>query len=453
MGTFTVEEKFMKKICLLLICIFISTSTVYAQKGKKGSKKRSATRVTQTGRVNRGGIERIRIVSGSIPNIRETRLASPSRFGQVSRHSFSSKGRLADVNIAELERQVAELERTQQALEADSKALEFYNDYGRSVLYAPLISGETLGFTITVVKIEGEIFGVMPSHSLYYDHGFAHLSKSFYVNIIKDGKTERVLAEVVQASPASMLDISLVKFSAESEKLFAPLEVYDAPLEMGEQLYSHGFAAGKETDITRSVNAQSFLSVRTNQAIEGNREGYCGSPILDAQGRVRAIHVGTTEHPGDIPDVSYGTHAKFIKLLVEAYHNQGKANYDLVIEGQKIATLNVDEYISVCDLFDENGKRIAQQNIPGKFSESRIHETLEKHPQAVYLNLTSRKVNWKEEQSSPKVSSQTNEILGNPEKFKILEENRGKTDKTKQQHWYNLQTKEILLERPAVIKM
>jgi len=385
---------------------------------------------------------------------RQTRTLSMAQF---SRETPQAAPSAMTRSMSRIEKELADLEAQNQALLAEQQALSFRTDIGKSVLYAPLINGESLGYSVTVVKVGEEIFGVIPSHSLYYDHGFSHLSKNFYVNIVKEGKTQRVPVEVVQVSPSSMLDISLVKFAAEDEKFLVPLEISDAPFEMGEELYSYGFAAGKETFITRSVNAQSLLSVRTNQAIEGCRSGFCGSPLLDAQGRVKAIHVGTVEKMGDIPDVSYGAHARFINLLIDAYHNKGLAHYNLILNDQRMAVINVDEYVSAYYLFDGNGKLIAQQNITGKFSESQLRTALEQHPQANYLQLTTRKVAWKEETNSAykanNVSAQTNEMLNNPTHFNILEENRGKTDKTKQQHWYNLQTQQIEAARPAIIKM
>ena len=413
----------MKKICLLLICIFISTSTVYAQKGKKGSKKRSATRVTQTGRVNRGGIERIRINKRSIPQIKipETRLASPSRFGQVSRHSFSSKGRLADANIAALERQVAELERDKQVLEADSKALEFYNDYGRSVLAVPnkaveekLIDNpeeETKKFSMTVVKTvykgKEEIYGIIATHLLPTISSEADekngIMRKFEAELpLPDGTKKRIPAEVVQISPRSMLDISLVKFSPEVEKLLKPLELSDKLPTDNQILYSYGFADGAASATTRTMQKRSFIAIKTDVIkVGGKRQGYCGSPILDAQGKVVGIHTGTAN------GASYGAHAAFINNLVEAYHNGGKSHYDLELDGYVLTSLNVDEYISAFALADEHFRIIYKEDgigvgwdTFGKYSESRLLNARNKFPQAKYLILHSRKAFWEQSEKS-----------------------------------------------------
>lgn len=332
------------------------------------------------------------------------------------------------------------------ALRAENEELKTVGvngGFGRSVLFAPLVSTEELGYSVTVFETSTngtrEIFGLLPSHSLPYDyyHAKESVSKQFQVKVKLPNGTERFFpAEVVQISPESMLDISLVKLSPEAESFVSPLQLAETNARMNEKLHSYGFAAAQETEIDRTVNNESFLSVRTNQAIEGDREGFCGSPLLDMQGRIKAIHTGTVEGNGTKPDVSYGTHVSFIRTLLEGYYNNGVARYDLVLNEHAIANLNVDEYISAFYLFNEQGKRIVQQNFDGKFSQSTILNAIKDNPEAAYLQLTSRTAQWVEDRG-----------------VSILQENRGKTDKTKRQHWYNLQTHQIEPQRPAIIKL
>lgn len=351
------------------------------------------------------------------------------------------------------EARLAQLEREQQALLTEQEGLLFDRDFGKSVLYAPLLATEELGYTVTVVKVGEEVFGVLPSHALP-DANYANLSKQFYVRMTDaSGNVHRLPAEVVQISPESMLDISLVKFAAQDEALLRPLQLADAPAQLGEELYSFGYAAGKPTLITRSVNSQAFLSLRTNQAIEGAREGFCGSPLLNANGEVVAIHTGTVEYKGDKADVSFGTHASFIQKLVDAYHNNGTALYDLALDGHTIARLNVDEYVSAYRVFDANGKLLVQKNIEGKYSESQLRQAMQQHPQGKYLHITTRKAQWKfDPVSSNRLSEQTLDMLDNPTQVEVLHENRTRSDKTKVQHWYNIETQQIEPQRPSVIK-
>ena len=340
------------------------------------------------------------------------------------------------------EKVLAELKK-QQALREQLWAQSYQSGIGKSVLFAPLMSSQEIGYSVTVFKTKynntEEIFGVLPSHALPSDfsHRFDSVGKHFKVAVKQpDGSLKMLQAQVVQISPQSMLDLSLVKFETQDEPLLAPLQLADSEAQLNEPLFSYGFAAGKQKAINRSVNAQSFLSVRTNQAIEGAREGFCGSPLLDANGQIKAIHTGTVEGSHGQDAVSYGTHVTFIRKLVEAYHNQGQASYALQLKDHHVADLQVDEYISAFYLYDANGKKLAQQNIDGKFSQSTILKAMQSYPQARYLQLTSRKAQWEYDTDT-----------------EILKENRLKTDKTKRQHWYNLQTKQIESARPSVIKM
>ena len=329
------------------------------------------------------------------------------------------------------------------ALAAEQEALNtvgFGGGFGKSVLFAPVESeGKTGGFSVTAVEVDGEIFGVIASHVLPESYYTFHssLQRNFHVSVKQPDGSERLLdAEVLQISPRSMLDISLVKFSPEAEDLIHPLTVSDQAALVNEELLSPGFAAATPQTERRRVQKNSFLSVRTDQNLVGDRQGFCGSPLLDATGQVKAIHTGTKETKAN-PDISYGTHARFIRLLVEAYHNDGQAFYDLVIDGHTLAQLNVDEYISAVYLYDSNGKRLLQKNIEEKFSESLIRRALADNPQTAYVQLTSRKAQWETDADGDS----------------ILKEDRSRNDKTKRQHWYNVKTKQMELKRPSVIKM
>ncbi len=314
-------------------------------------------------------------------------------------------------------------------------------DFGQRVLFAPVEANPASGFSITIFKTsyqgQEEIFGVIASHALpesYYTlHNSLHRNFQAYVQQ-PDGDIKEIPGTVVQISPRSMLDISLVKFPQEAQQGLRPLELADAPVQSYEVLYSPGFAAGLPSEETRTVTKLSFLSVQTDQNLPGERYGFCGSPLLDSQGKIKAIHTGTKES-ADAPQVSYGTHAHFINLLVQAYHQGGQALYDLNIKGHTLARLNVDEYISAISLYDAQGKRLAQKNLEDKFSQTTVESMLESNPQARYIQLTSRKAQWVTDNDGDS----------------ILKEDRSKHDTSKRHHWYNLQTKKIEPQRPDII--
>ena len=433
----------MKKLLLVLsLCTLLpvlGTSQGLVNVGKTAAKSAVTTPKVPTVSVRPPIAPRVPQYLGTVPHalgttvdqavLRTVEATAP----QVTTPTLSAR--------AAKEQQVAQLLGEQAQLQAQLQLNSFQTGIGRSVLFAPLMSSAELGYSVTVFKTSyngaQEIYGVMPAHALPYDwmHGKDSVGKNFTVHVKQaDGSELALDAQVVQVSAESMLALSLVKFSPQAEAYLSPLELADEPAAMGELLFSYGYAAGRPTAISRTVNAQSFVSVRTNQAIEGDREGFCGSPLLDANGQIKAIHTGTVEGNGKRDDVSYGTHVGFIRKLVEAYHNGGTSSFGLILDGQHVTDLNVDEYISAFYLYNEAGKKVAQQNL-GKFSQSTLLSAIQEHPEAAYLQLTSRKAQWIQEGG-----------------LDILKEDRSGRDKTKHQHWYNLQTRQIEPVRPAVIK-
>ncbi len=348
--------------------------------------------------------------------------------------SALQRSRFPEIDL--LRQQGASLQREADLL----NTVGFGGGFGRSVLLAPVeAEGKTGGFSVTAIEVNGEVFGVVASHVLpesYYTLR-SSLQRKFHVQVTQaDGTQQLLAAEVVQISPRSMLDMSLVKFSPQAEQFVIPLPLASTSAEVNEELLSPGFAATVPQIEKRTVQRNSFLSVRTDQNLKGDRQGFCGSPLLDINGQVKAIHTGTKVSK-DGSEVSYGGHVRFINLLVEAYHTNGQAAYDLEIGGHAIARLNVDEYISAVYFYDANGKRILQKNLEEKFSESFVQQALRDHPHTAYIQLTSRKAQWETDADGDS----------------ILKEDRSRSDKTKRQHFYDVKNKQMLPTRPDVIKM
>lgn len=455
----------MYKKLFLIILTAVFAFPLYAQKGRAVSKIGTALTRQGTRQIERNAGRQIsrRVASSSAAasaarHMHSTPLSTTSVKAKNTSANLvkSATGSAAPVfapqeaNIPGIDTQAPDLTEIESLVQAHGELASEQNllntvgwggGFGKSVLFAPVeTAGKEGGFSVTAVEIDGEIFGVIASHVLaesYYTYSVS-LHKNFHIQMpLADGSTARVEAQVVQVSPRSMLDISLVKFSPQAEPFLSPLSLSKEGAQPDELLFSYGFANGEGQQIERIVKQNSFISVRTDQNLTGKRSGFCGSPLLDAQGQIKAIHTGTVENRSGTDAVSYGTHARFISLLVEAYHNDGQALYDLEIEGHTLTRLNVDEYISAVYLYDASGKRILQRNWEEKFSQSALVRMLEENPQAAYLQFTSRKAHWETDNDGDS----------------ILKEDRSKNDKTKRQHWYNLQTQEILPARPGIIKM
>ncbi len=314
----------------------------------------------------------------------------------------------------------------------------FQTGIGKSVLFAPFEADTSNGFSVTVFKTNyqgmEEIFGVMASHALASNPAMlsSSIKKNFQVEVkLADGTTQLVSAQVVQSAPQSMLDLSLVKFDKQAENLLVPLELANTSLETEKVFASIGYKQGRAVVVDRIVKDFSFLSIRTNNPIEGNQNGFCGSPLLTDNNRIAAIHTGY------VGDISYGAQVQHIQTLLNAYHNAGNATYFLTINGQNLAQLDVDEYITSISLYDTENKRLFLHNYNDKFSQSVLTNALKENPQAQYLLINTRKAQW---------------VQRNGTDY-LVEDRRNKKDPTKRQHRYNLRTKQIEPTRPAVIKM
>jgi len=339
---------------------------------------------------------------------------SPRVSAPASLPKFSTAPIPSTVSVASVERAAA-AEMKHKPVVGENQFPGVVKNFGRSVLFSPREIWDRIGrkfhkggFTVTVVKgnYQGkeEIGGIVQTHLLPTNSLEEHVSlpKKFEVNVLlPDGTTKTGFGEVVQISPRSMLDISYVKFDKSIEPFLEPLEI-SAEIEEGEELLSYGYAKTKPVSTTSTVIKTGFIYGKVNGIdFEGGREGYCSSPWINQQGKVVMFHSGSG---------SYGTRASFVDKLVEAYHNGGKAEYDLMLNEEKIAKLNIDEYISAFGLADENHDIIFLSDGLGsgwdvfkKYSESAIRTEIILHPEARYLVLDARKALWKKTEEGTEV--------------------------------------------------
>lgn len=486
------------RLLLLVTFICFSVSNLSAQILKNVSKgalkemrntSRGATRVLRRGTKISPTLPQTGVAATrTVPSVAQSALQGPSMPQNMATHPLTTHGLEAPVvpeSHLQIQSEMATpqefigtspeenelLQQFQAEVAANEHLLQESANYqfggldtgfGRSVLIAPVAQrnaqGDVIkgGYSVTVVKthVQGkeEIFGVIATHVLpdatHNRLGPGMLSTKFQVQVkdVWSGKDVLYDAQVVQVSPSSTLDISLVKFEEEVEWGAFPLEIADTPTQLNERLFSYGFTAGEPYPLfSRQVLHNSFLSVQTDQNIAGDRQGFCGSPLLDATGKVKAIHTGT-KFSSNTPDVSYGTHAHFINSLVEAYYNEGNAAYDLEIKGQTLARLNVDEYIDGIYIYNTSGKLVVQKNIVGgtknsfpKFSESMLSSLLESTPDAGFLLFRTKRILLGED--------------GIQSGKKWDREKKKNIDSTKAEHWYNLQTQQIEETRPTIIKI
>ena len=248
-----------------------------------------------------------------------------------------------------------------------------------------------------------EIFGFIAAHSLadvpsslserlenqYY------LSRSFALEMQdKEGRRHTVMAEVVGLSSPKMLDIALVKFRPEDEKLFKPFLLRQEPLRDAEKLEFRGFSDKGAALFPRKLLAQTPISLRTDMIWPRmERVGFCGGVLLDGQEQLVGVHTGSTHGLFQGKDIGYATHAKFLRVLVDAYHRPGKATFPLELGGQKTIDLAPDEYVTAIDFFDRKGEKVGVYWLDFKFSYSEVEEIIKmRNPR--YLRFTIGRLEW-----------------------------------------------------------
>ncbi len=479
----------MKRLFCILICLVAASFSAYAQKkdlAEAGKKLKAASekipsgipsnvgRITRSGALGSAANQAVRS-SSKMPQVgKQPKGLTPSAAArmdvkidakdlrQPAVARIQGKMETPELERARLEqerlkREIAAREAAIQAAKATHAAQTFSADFGRSVLSIPNLAIKenpnlldeydeaVQAYSMTIVKTTyngvEEIFGIIPTHSLPATSKAARkmfgVTRKFQAKLtMPDGSEQLIPGEVVQISPHSMLDISLVKFDPEVEALLTPLEISREPSAINEPILSPGYANNRPMIFNRIVTQNSFISMRTNliKAPLDQRQGFCGSPLLDPLGRVKAIHTGSWN------ESSYGTRASFIDNLVEAYHNNGVSTYDLVLDDEVLTTLNVDEFISAFAVADEKmnilykADGLEKDGHPfEKYSENRLRNA-KKIPGARYLILHSRTPRWQKVVNSDELWLMENRTDINVDLDKLRE------------HVYDLQTHQLLRE-------
>ncbi len=123
----------------------------------------------------------------------------------------------------------------------------------------------------------------------------------------------------------------------------APLKLASKKPVVGEKTYSFGFfnrdfylvpnREVKEVTPNRLVTSLEFTTT--------DRGGACGGPLLNEQGEVVGLHIGSS----DSKKISFAVPAQEIARLLQAYRHQGRSEQPLLFNGARIANLNINESI------------------------------------------------------------------------------------------------------------
>lgn len=222
-----------------------------------------------------------------------------------------------------------------------------------------------------------EIWGVIAQH-------LAEMTgRRFSVTFIKDGREVHFDAEVVVQGNEGRLDAALVRFDPTEEFLqtVIPLKLSDKRPAVHSKTFSYGhstaqpdapFYAAANTDVLQS-GSNRFGRVFAYEP--RMHAGACGGPVLNAAREVVGMHCGaSTEDPAVSPApqfvpaqgqhlwpissadqrISQAVPAERLLDLVRAYHNRNLSAQPLRWNGIQIGSINVDERVTVVQVFAEN---------------------------------------------------------------------------------------------------
>lgn len=252
----------------------------------------------------------------------------------------------------------------------------------------------------TVYNGQKEIYGFIVTHALTDSPACTEYSlRRFFTLEVADkqGIWHRIPAEVVQVSPVSTLDVSLVRFLPEHESLLTPLVISKTVPNVGEIVQSQGFCQYTEGYLpNRRVLETAPFSLRATLAWPHFRNGFCGGAVVNANHELVGVHTGSVPGPTEQEDIGYATHAYFLNVLVEAYHNGGEAYIPLMLNGQKIVDLVVDEGIEWVNYYDEWGRKIYGHLFNFKFSFVAVERMIREYTPR-YMKLSIGRLQWSKE--------------------------------------------------------
>ncbi len=348
----------------------------------------------------------------------------------------------AGLSDKQLNQMILKLQRENAALErqiAQQKAAQekAYSVARKAVFRAlgPQQDAMTLSGTLVKTSYNGqeEIYGVVPMHVLRNeDHVPGTLSYKFTAGVFTDTTVKFIPAWVVQLSSSKTGDVALVKFRKEDEKLLSPLALNMQEPTFPQQAYAQGFARNllaRQTFQLIGTTTTGLLTAQIPAAYEGDRAGFCGSPVVNEQGTLNGIHVGSRYACADpateaffnafrlnapnVPegDIGYVTPASFVQNLVTAYHEPNAKPIVVRLAGHEIARLAINEYVSRIELLGNDHQQLWTKDTDFKVSFSAAEAVLRLRNDIRYIKLAIGRTHWVKDEkgwrieNTPAVSS------------------------------------------------
>lgn len=263
--------------------------------------------------------------------------------------------------------------------------------------------GTRFSGTVFSVEYNGEkeIYGVVASHILAANDGTGYnVKKTFSAVFDNKGEPLSIPAEIITVSAPSHLDLSLVKFPAEYEKVLNPYSI--GKIESEKSVQTCGFNHGGAVHMTScAIQNNRPYSIHINIPLpREERPGLCGSAVLNAEQELVGIIVGSTLAPWAEQDRTFVAPAAFLNQLVEAYHNNGQSSVSFLLQGTHSIRLNVNEYVTRVVLLDNARQPLYRYNVKERFSRTEMNEALKSFPQTRYLEVVTQTISWSEDGST-----------------------------------------------------
>lgn len=191
-------------------------------------------------------------------------------------------------------------------------------------------------------------------HGKKYIWGISATHYDFDLPVLElDGKTIQPVPFTAQGSKR-LYDVSLFPLPPKVAKELTPLPLASKPAQPGEELYSGGyfFDGQFHYESDRIVKEAHPHRLITSLRVDAGpyREGYCGSPLVNQQGEVVGMHVGSSEHE----QIGYAVTLDDIRAVLRAQHEENQSADPLFFNGKEIAQLHINEGIISIEAFKGN---------------------------------------------------------------------------------------------------
>ncbi len=158
--------------------------------------------------------------------------------------------------------------------------------------------------------------------------------------------------EFVQKGNTGFADVAIFRVDEDCLRDIQPLPLAADLPKPGEVLRSYGYFEN-EFHITPGRVVQEVSPSRIVTSFEfgdASPAGSCGGPVLNSNNEVIGIHCGSARKQNK----SFVIPAQHIRNVISAYHNNGIHETPLLLNGQEIGTIGIDEYIYAMSAIKNN---------------------------------------------------------------------------------------------------